>query len=371
MNNKLTDIDITKSVMEKIDRDNVEMHSRRFFVVRKVLLVMATVISLAVSFLGSLSLAYVIFNDVFTDYQSLLNRTEFIKSLPWFGIIVTSLSIIAVILAFLSISKRSSSFKFSYAFGIWLVLIVGSVGLANNLSPSHTPSLIARTAYFTNKDPIKAHGEVLAVYGNNYYKILVNGEEVDMYLVASDLKVGDKVYVLGEFKANVLYVKAMTVTESAPNKQEDKTSQAAPVGEPKPEEKKVELPKPAPTPSVPPPAPPADPQTPTAPTKSISYSSKSYPEGSSNPDKYIITWTANNFSTVTGWKSLYTAHPATPIYGSSYCQYTSDPGGTSGIAKCQKTDLGVGKFNVRICAYNGGVGSCDIYSGNIVIEFIP
>ncbi|MCA9332718.1 NfeD family protein [Candidatus Saccharibacteria bacterium] len=366
---QLPSIDISQSVMQRIKRDGIKMRPKSYFTIIKFLRNSSFALAILVSLVGIMSLVYVLKNDTFTDYKTLLGQAEFIKSLPWAGIVVTTLSVIAVILLSKVISSNSPKFKFSYALGIWLVLVVGSLVLANSLSPESTPSIIARTAYLSDKDPAKLYGEVIEVIDGNSLKVKVSGETIVVYTSTENIKTGDKILIIGNRKNGNFYAKVLEVTEAAPKQEEKKEENEEVVEMPKPAEPQPE-PKTQPTPAPEPkPQPSPNPEPSPETTKTITIWAKTttpvnYTIGSWTGPVHKIGW-SSNFNLEQGYKLIWNK-TGSPVYpGDEY--YFNGSSSSGGVGVVDSELYGSGTYYVRACQYLGG--SCGVYSNQITIEF--
>ncbi len=362
---ELPTIDIAQSVMQRIKRDDIRMRSSRHFRLRNAVRKSSLIVAVALSCLGFLSLGYVLKNDVFLDYRSLASQSEFIGSLPWPGIVITLVSIVAVIAFMRLVRKQSPNFRISYALGVWAVLIVGVLGVAGSLSPEHTPEILARTAYFSDKDPSKVYGEVLEVIDAKSLKAKVGDTTFIVFTDTEGVKTGDKILILGEQKGDKMYADALKVVEKAPENKVAQKEEAKPAEEPKPVEEKpkpIVTPKPVEAKPAPAPAPaPAPPE----PTKAITIIAVGGPLGSS-PRKFQIDW-SSNFTLENGYKLIWEISPTTPTWPTSNYRYdgTASSSGTNYV----KDTMGPGTYNVRLCQYFPDTSTCGVYSNQITVTF--
>lgn len=247
MRRKQPPIDIAQSVMQRIERDGISMRSKRYFTIRNIGRKVGLSAAVIFSLLGVTSLAYTLRNDVFNDYIDLASQARYINSLPWAGIVVTVVSIGLVVLSVRAIARQNQNFKLSYAFVVWFVLIIGSVGFAFSLSPKQTPSILARIAFVSDKDPSKIYGAITEILGGNSFEIQVEDKTFVVYANTSGLKVGDKILVIGGRKNNNIYAAAVKLVESAPKPRQEEKKAEQIIETPKPEEPAKEEPNPVTT----------------------------------------------------------------------------------------------------------------------------
>ncbi len=252
MKRKLPSIDIAQSVMQRIERDGVRMHSERSLRVQKYAQRFLIVILALISGLGVLSLAYVLRNDVFIGYTTLISESDFLRSLPWQGLLTTVGSSVALFVLVLKLRDQHGSLRLGYVVAGWLLAVGVLAGIAGQLPSSSTPSILARTAYWSDKDPSQLEGVIVEIVDGQTAKVKVGDKVIIIHTDTSELKVGDKVLVVGDKKTDDLYVKGIQVTKQAPQKTTETKQEKPPKAieppkriEPK-EEKEITAPTPTP-----------------------------------------------------------------------------------------------------------------------------
>lgn len=210
------DKDIKHSVMDKIDKGEIRMHSKMYFWALSILLVASTTIFVVASAI-MFSLAR---RDILVGRNLGLHefgpkgQSEFISSMPW---LILIFGIIAVIAALLLVRK----FEFSYRHGFYTVLAVVLVSVISlSLLASATgfderagrlPPLKPLQTFSRYAENRRLAGRVIEI-DNSYRHALVadsSNHEVSLewndttrFMHDDNIELGDEIVAFGEYRGD-------------------------------------------------------------------------------------------------------------------------------------------------------------------------
>lgn len=366
MSKQITKIDVADAVMHRIKRENIQMRSSRYFVLRRVLWTLLFIGSVLLSVLLLLALGYAVRNDVFTEYLSMPGGVLlFVRSLPLGGIVLCIIAVFLSISVARKLSGHGARFKPAQVFmaaGVFvaITMALGGVGL-----PGRTPQAFALVSFLSSRDPIKLTGTIES-YADGIILVQTSEGIVSVHAGAlpQGLGPGDKILVLGTERSGFVTPKAIKLLSKALPAQEEVKADVIT------ESVATDTPAPAPTPKPVQPAPAPAPKPAPAPApesaKTISIVAVGGPVGTAPNRKYQINWSAN-YKLENGYKLVWELSPAVPAWPTSNYKYdsTASSGGTTYV----RETLGAGTYNVRLCEYVPGTSTCLAYSNQVTIVF--
>lgn len=363
-------IDITGVVMGRIESGEVKMHSRSYFMAKKITKMLGLVV-IGLFILSTVFYTVVIIqNGVFKEYLEFGKQgaSHYWGSIPWGAVVVAILltAVMSLGIYLLQLKKRLVS-----TIGITFAVVILMSAMVFKIGPDPANSSFAKAVMSYNNNPAKISGIVEQNLTENIIIHTSDGRQVKVIinpraLGDREFAIGDEILVLGNkrdgnIEADALKIikraeKHIVVKQEQPTKNEPSTE--AKPGDPKPEQQPaVSAPiavSPAPTPSVP---------IPPAPSEYITLSVGSGLPAGGPFTKYEMSWSAN-FSAK--YKLIWSTSPS-PVWPSSHYWYVGTS--TSSATGIVKKDMGPGIYYVRVCRYDSSNSTCDLYSNQVSVTF--